>query len=300
MQLERRHLPLLSSSLLELPKFLPCPLGAHSHTYMRTIARAKNLNITVRFGVVGDDGSVRVSKTGLGSSAAMTTALCGALLHTMGCVDLLATNDRPRIDEHYRKIHNVAQLAHAIAQGKVGSGFDVSSAVYGTQIYQRFDPENINRAFDMLNVLDSTPGSDATIAKQVFDFLVDRSVWTEQRARFQLPPGLDIVLGDVCGGSSSSSMVHSYNICYQNHHDLFQLNIIELFRPRRFLAGERVPRLKRMEFGRILPQRIKPFRAFSISYLLWLPGIPVTSGWLRACALPIPQRHGICWRRTKI
>jgi phosphomevalonate kinase len=139
----------------------------------------------------------------------MTTALCGALLHTLGCVDLLATNDKPRIDEYYRCIHNVAQLAHAIAQGKVGSGFDVSSAVYGTQIYQRFDPENINRAFDMLNALDSSPGPNAAASKQIFELLNDESVWTQRCMRFQLPPGLDIVLGDVCGGSSSSSMVNS-------------------------------------------------------------------------------------------
>jgi phosphomevalonate kinase len=152
----------------------------------------------------GDDGSVRVSKTGLGSSAAMTTALCGALLHTMGCVDLLATNNKLRIDDYYRCIHNVAQLAHAIAQGKVGSGFDVSSAVYGTQIYQRFDPENVNRAFEMMNALDISPVENAA---QIFDLLNDESVWTQRCTRFQLPPGLDIVLGDVCGGSSSSSMV---------------------------------------------------------------------------------------------
>jgi phosphomevalonate kinase len=35
-------------------------------------------------------------------------------------------------------LHNCAQVAHCIAQGKVGSGFDVSTAVYGSQQYCKF------------------------------------------------------------------------------------------------------------------------------------------------------------------
>lgn len=38
-------------------------------------------------------------------------------------------------------IHNLAQLAHCAAQGKVGSGFDVSSAIWGSQLFRRFDPK---------------------------------------------------------------------------------------------------------------------------------------------------------------
>ena len=37
-------------------------------------------------------------------------------------------------------IHNAAQFIHCLAQGKVGSGFDVSSAVFGSQLYTRFNP----------------------------------------------------------------------------------------------------------------------------------------------------------------
>jgi phosphomevalonate kinase len=39
--------------------------------------------------------------------------------------------------------HNCAQLIHCIAQGKVGSGFDVSSAYFGTHRYRRFSPNCI-------------------------------------------------------------------------------------------------------------------------------------------------------------
>ena len=39
--------------------------------------------------------------------------------------------------------HRVSQLAHCAAQGKVGSGFDVSAAYFGSQVYHRFSPRAI-------------------------------------------------------------------------------------------------------------------------------------------------------------
>ncbi|BFZ54245.1 phosphomevalonate kinase [Savitreella phatthalungensis] len=65
-------------------------------------------------------------KTGLGSSAALTTSLVGALY--------AAKQSNPSLDE----IHALAQRAHCAAQGKIGSGFDVASAVYGSCVYKRF------------------------------------------------------------------------------------------------------------------------------------------------------------------
>merc|ERR1712227_884010 len=35
----------------------------------------------------------------------------------------------------------MGQVIHSIAQGKVGSGFDVASAVYGSHVYERFSKE---------------------------------------------------------------------------------------------------------------------------------------------------------------
>ena len=75
-----------------------------------------------------------VHKTGLGSSAALTTSLVAALFVHLAASDL----DRDRA-----LIHNVAQYVHCFAQGKVGSGFDVSAAVYGNHRYTRFKPDVI-------------------------------------------------------------------------------------------------------------------------------------------------------------
>jgi phosphomevalonate kinase len=135
----------------------------------------------------------------MGSSAALTTALVASLLQFFGVIRLNC-----RIgDEDRRLVHNLSQLAHAIAQGKLGSGFDVSAAVYGTQIYQRFDASKLQQCMG------------ETVSPQVLHKAVmDQGNWTQRLAPFALPPLMDIVMGDVCGGSSSTSMVSSSACLY--------------------------------------------------------------------------------------
>lgn len=90
-----------------------------------------------------------VAKTGLGSSAAMTTAVVAALLHYLRVVNLSPLTSHHQERENIMDldmVHVIAQTAHCIAQGKVGSGFDVSSAVYGSQRYVRFSPEVLSSA----------------------------------------------------------------------------------------------------------------------------------------------------------
>lgn len=99
---------------------------------------------------IGENQKPEVAKTGLGSSAAMTTAVVAALLHYLGVVSLSSFSED---QSHGRKddsdldiVHVIGQTAHCIAQGKVGSGFDVSSAVFGSQRYVRFSPEVLSSA----------------------------------------------------------------------------------------------------------------------------------------------------------
>lgn len=86
-----------------------------------------------------------VHKTGLGSSAALITSLVSSLLVHLGVVardsfDNDAEGGTASASEGRRLAHNLAQYVHCLAQGKVGSGFDVSAAVFGSQLYTRFDP----------------------------------------------------------------------------------------------------------------------------------------------------------------
>lgn len=78
----------------------------------------------------------------------MTAAVVAALLNYLGVVHLsLLTDDQEQKGTaDLDLVHMIAQSAHCIAQGKIGSGFDVSSAVYGSQRYVRFSPEVLSSA----------------------------------------------------------------------------------------------------------------------------------------------------------
>lgn len=81
-----------------------------------------------------------VHKTGLGSSAALITSLVTALMRHF------------RLSPDLDLIHNMAQYVHCFAQGKVGSGFDVCSAVKGSQSYTRFDEKVLRGLMDKTEV----------------------------------------------------------------------------------------------------------------------------------------------------
>lgn len=169
-ELHKKNLPLLSSSLLTIQRFNPCPIDP-------------------------DTGKMEVAKTGMGSSAALTTSLVGALLQWFNVVQL--ENDSTAIGSK-RIIHNLSQLAHAIAQGKLGSGFDVAAAVYGTQMYRRFLAEGFTSCMET-----------NALSKTIYDAVMDESKWGQTVKQFSLPQNMDIIMGDVCGGSSSTSMARA-------------------------------------------------------------------------------------------
>lgn len=138
-------------------------------------------------------------KTGLGSSAALVTSLTAALLH------FYLTNSRDQLssDEGKATLHNLAQAAHCAAQGKIGSGFDVASAVYGSCLYRRFSPS-------LLEKLGSPGSADfASRLKHLVDQIDDDNRWdTEiQKDRVKMPGGLRLIMCDVDCGSETPGMV---------------------------------------------------------------------------------------------
>lgn len=73
------------------------------------------------------------TKVGFGSSAAICTAICAAILKFNG-LDL-------GTKENKDLVYKLSATAHYLAQGKVGSAFDIAAATYGGAIiYKRFDP----------------------------------------------------------------------------------------------------------------------------------------------------------------
>jgi phosphomevalonate kinase len=133
-------------------------------------------------------------KTGLGSSAALTTALVSALLvYTAG-----ETTDLPQ-----KIIHNLAQAAHCAAQGKVGSGFDVAAAVFGSIVYRRFTPAILEHVGDA-----SSPGFGERLHHCVEDLDVDHK-WDVEIAHeaVKVPSSLLLLMCDVDCGSETPGMV---------------------------------------------------------------------------------------------
>ena len=113
-------------------------------------------------------------KTGLGSSACLVTSLVGAL-----CYALSSSPDRTIL-------YPLAQVCHAHAQGKVGSGFDVSAACHGSHVYIRF------------------PKELAALPERALLSIED---WPEAvQAPLEIPSFLQLLLADVGGGTESPGM----------------------------------------------------------------------------------------------
>jgi len=138
----------------------------------------------------------KISKTGLGSSAALVTSLIAALLAYFKICKLPKRRSSNNVQHNLQLLHNLSQFCHCVAQGKIGSGFDISSAVYGSQFYVRFSKEIIQ---SFLNPKEfSSP-----------DFLnIINSTWDGSVTKFTLPKGMFLLLGDVgSAGSNTPNMV---------------------------------------------------------------------------------------------
>ncbi|KAF9012325.1 phosphomevalonate kinase [Cyathus striatus] len=137
-----------------------------------------------------------VHKTGLGSSAALITSLVSALLvHLRAILESSLADDA---SEGRRLAHNLAQYVHCLAQGKVGSGFDVAAAVFGSHLYTRFEPV----------VLQSLMQDEITTLKPLLPILTPSNLaWNYRIEPFKLPPLTRIMLADVDAGSDTPSLV---------------------------------------------------------------------------------------------
>lgn len=85
-----------------------------------------------------------IIKIGFGSSAACVVATIASILKLHG-YDITS-------EEAKEKIYKLATIAHYLAQGKLGSGFDVAASTYGgIFVYYRFDPLWLLEKIDIKN-----------------------------------------------------------------------------------------------------------------------------------------------------
>ena len=134
-------LPIHAGEVLNVDLFFSCQLEKSELS-----PTLENLNKIPPFAPLNVPIS-QVNKTGLGSSAALITSLTAALLVHFGVITRESITGDGDADSR-RLAHNLAQFVHCLAQGKVGSGFDVSAAVFGSQVYTRFDPRVIQPLLD--------------------------------------------------------------------------------------------------------------------------------------------------------
>lgn len=180
--IEAKGLPLTRSTLASLPLFSPI-------TFNSIDASIANSMLP------------EVAKTGLGSSAAMTTAVVAGVLHYLGAVQLPSCSMSSWKQQRaggLHIVHALSQAAHSLAQGKIGSGFDVSAAVYGSQRYVRFSSSILSSAQE---------GRKYLPLLEIVSSLVNET-WDEERQEYALPPLLELVVGEPgFGGSHTPSMV---------------------------------------------------------------------------------------------
>ncbi len=138
-------------------------------------------------------------KTGLGSSAALVTSLTAALLTHYLDTSLFSLST----PSGKQTLHNLAQAAHCAAQGKVGSGFDVAAAVYGSSRYRRFSPSILSSLPEA-----GSPGFASQLARVVQPGEGDPAWDTEVAENaVKLPPGVAVRMCDVDCGSQTVGMV---------------------------------------------------------------------------------------------
>ncbi|CCH59186.1 hypothetical protein TBLA_0B03450 [Henningerozyma blattae CBS 6284] len=145
----------------------------------------------------------KVAKTGLGSSASLTTSLMTALYSVLkSSFDINSADD-------LKKIHNLAQVAHCQAQGKIGSGFDIAAATFGSIIYRRFDPKLIKNLPNLQTNLKPYSSS--------LRILVNEVNWNTISERIKLPDRLRLVMGDVNSGSETPKLVSTVQKWYSDN-----------------------------------------------------------------------------------
>lgn len=154
----------------------------HEHTEARTSANGEK---TFLFHTRPIE---HVPKTGMGLSAGLVSVVTAALMSYF--------TGKP-VGELRNVIHNIAQIAHCDAQGKIGSGFDVAAAVYGSIVYRRFTPDTIDGVLG--RPLDAELRAET---RKIVD-----SEWQFGHEPCSLPGNIRLLMGDVNGGSETPKLV---------------------------------------------------------------------------------------------
>lgn len=169
-------------------------------------------------------------KTGLGSSAALVTALVAAVLTYYLPTEIISLDS----ETGKARVHNLAQAAHCAAQGKVGSGFDVAAAVYGSCMYRRFSPSIL------VGLIDYGTENFPMRLRALVEDTDPSNKWDMEihKSHAVMPAGLRIVMCDVDSGSETVGMANKVLLWRkESPHDAAHL-WKELQKENEYLANE--------------------------------------------------------------
>jgi phosphomevalonate kinase len=168
-------------------------------------------------------------------------ALCYALTNdeTLDCNTASSLSFAPTAQSSQQQtvITALSQIAHCYAQGKIGSGFDVSAACFGSHVYRRFPETVIQNVMELLTTIttnDETaegPNHQDTVinTKQIKECLREcvQRQWTMECIVEPLHVSCDsllqVILADVSGGSESPGMARKVLQWKQSQADPVQL-----------------------------------------------------------------------------
>lgn len=137
----------------------------------------------------------KLEKTGIGSSSCLVVSIVGSILRSGLDQSSLSK------DELYSLIHLASQCANNLAQGKIGSGFDIACAVYGSQKFTRIAESRLAELQTQLqdgnpleNGLKGLANSKWLVPIKSFDFKQFRLVMVEYESGFDTRSAVKSVL----------------------------------------------------------------------------------------------------------
>lgn len=148
----------------------------------------------------GKGTSIRVGKEikkiGFGSSAACVVATIAAILKFH--------NRDFESEEGRKRLYKLATIAHYVAQGKIGSGFDVAASCYGgIFVYYRFDPKWLNERIEINNgKIEFKEDLKSIVNKNWPNFKVEK---------LKIPKDFQLLVGWTGEKASTSEMVKKIN-----------------------------------------------------------------------------------------
>lgn len=131
-------------------------------------------------------------KTGLGSSASLISSMTATIL----CI--FKTISTGPLDANSKKLVILCGwVSNALAQKKIGSGFDIASSVFGSIVYHKFKQSNIDPLLSAISL-------HANIKDEIWKSLWSLNTDFEQ---FKLPDNMHVAMIDVDSGSDTRVMV---------------------------------------------------------------------------------------------